>query len=207
MSNQNFDIMSMDSIRIGVVADTHVPDRVGALHPDIISTFKELKVQLIIHAGDISSPEIIIQLKEVAPVEFVQGNRDWWRFKNLPAEKIIGVNEVKIMITHGHGHLLSYFWDKFPYFLLGYRFERFLKKFSKYKDNFDIIVFGHSHHAENRWVDGKLYFNPGSAYDPGTDNQRPSIGLIEIDKTKKVEGKIIKLRALIWQRGGWINPK
>ncbi len=122
--------------RIGVIADTHIPDRVGALHPDILPTFKEVGVDMIIHAGDISSPEVLHQLEEVAPVQAVQGNRDWWRFKNLPAVKVITIKDVKILITHGHGHLLSYIWDKFPYWILGYKFDRFVQEIFQDKPGF-----------------------------------------------------------------------
>ncbi|MBE0686647.1 MAG: metallophosphoesterase family protein [Anaerolineaceae bacterium] len=188
--------MSAELYRIGVIADTHIPDRVGALHPDILPTFKEQGVDLIIHAGDISSPDVIRQLEQIAPVQAVQGNRDWWRFKNLPAVKVITIKEVKILITHGHGHLLSYIWDKFPYWILGYKFERFVQKFSRINQKFDIAIFGHSHRPENRWVEGRLYFNPGSAYDPLRNQSGPSIGVMEIGEGKSVSAEIIRLRGI-----------
>jgi putative phosphoesterase len=192
-------------IRIGVISDTHVPDRVGALHPDIIPSFKELNVNIIIHAGDISAPVVIRELEEIAKVHYVQGNRDWWRFKNLPAEKWLYINDVRILISHGHGRLLNYLWEKIPIIFSGYRFERFLRKFSKTTMEFDIVIYGHSHRAENRWVDGKLFFNPGSASDFGYVKHGPSIGLIEILPDKKVKARIIKLGEKIWRRGSWID--
>lgn len=196
--------MAEDRIRIGVIADTHIPDRVGALHPKILPTFKEQGVELIIHAGDISSPDVIRQLEQVAPVQAVMGNRDWWRFKELPAMKEITIKDVKILITHGHGHFFSYVWDKFPYWILGYKFERFFKKFSKLNQNFDIVIFGHSHRPENRWVEGRLYFNPGSSYDALKNHSGPSIGLLNIMESKKVEASIIHLRELHWKGRKWI---
>lgn len=197
--------MTGDLIRIGVISDTHIPDRVGALHPDILPTFIEKGVDLIIHAGDISSPDVIRQLEEIAPVQAVQGNRDWWRFKDLPAQKIISITNVKILITHGHGHLFSYIWDKFPNWILGYKFVRFVKKFSKLNQEFDIVIFGHSHRSENRWVDGKLYFNPGSAYEPLKNYSGSSIGLIEIGEGKEITAQIIRLRGLKWRGGEWME--
>ncbi len=185
--------ISSGLIRIGVISDTHVPDRVSALHPDIIPSFKELNVNMIVHAGDISSPSVIRELEEVAPVHYVQGNRDWWRFKDLPAEKWLNINEVRILISHGHGRLSTYLWEKIPIIFFGYRFERFYKKFSKAINEFDIVIFGHSHRAENKWVDGKLFFNPGSASDFGYLKQGPSIGLIEILPDRQVRARIIKL--------------
>ncbi|MBW6475409.1 MAG: metallophosphoesterase family protein, partial [Anaerolineaceae bacterium] len=55
--------LNKDVVRIGVLSDTHIPDRVGALHPDILPAFKEMGVELIIHAGDISSPVVLRQLE------------------------------------------------------------------------------------------------------------------------------------------------
>lgn len=190
-------------MRIGVISDTHIPDRVGALHPDILSTFKDKGVELIIHAGDISSPDVIRQLEQIAPVQAVQGNRDWWRFNDLPTLKVINIKEVKILVTHGHGHFFSYIWDKFPYWILGYQFERFVKKFALLNQDFDVVIFGHSHRSENRWVQSRLYFNPGSAYDPLENHSGPSIGLMEIGEEKEISAEIIRLREMKWQGGKW----
>ena len=197
--------MTEDRFRIGVIADTHIPDRVGALHPDILPTFKERGVELIIHAGDISSPDVIRQLEQVALVQAVMGNRDWWRFKNLSAVKVITIKEVRILITHGHGHFFSYIWDKFPYWIWGYKFERFVKKFSKLNQDFDIVIFGHSHRPENRVLDGRLYFNPGSAYDRLRNQSGPSIGVIEIRDWKAIRSEIIRLRGMKWRGGKWVE--
>lgn len=199
------DFASQEVVRIGVLADTHVPDRVGDLHPDILPIFQQHQVDLIIHAGDISIPAVLEKLKTVAPVEAVQGNRDWWRMKALPASKIITIKEIKLLITHGHGHLFSYLWDKLPYWLLGYRFERFERKFSRMQTDFDIVIFGHSHRPENRWKDGRLYFNPGSAYGLLQNQSGPSIGVIEIDKGNVVSAEIIPLRELKWKVGIWLD--
>lgn len=204
----NFDFASQEVVRIGVLADTHIPDRVGGLHPEIIPTFQQCKVDLVIHAGDISIPAVLEKLKTVAPVEAVQGNRDWWRMKALPASKIITIKEVKLLITHGHGHFFSYLWDKVPHWLLGYRFERFVRKFSRMQQDFDIVIFGHSHRPENRWVNGRLYFNPGSAYDPLRNQSGPSIGMIEIGEGKAFRAEIIRLQGMKWQGNKWVEfPK
>ena len=197
--------LNKDVVRIGVLSDTHIPDRVGALHPDILPTFKEKGVELIIHAGDISSPDVIRQLEAIAPVQAVMGNRDWWRFKELPAMKMITIKEVKILITHGHGHIFSYLWDKIPYWILGYQFERFVKKFSKLNQEFDIVIFGHSHRPENQMVESRLYFNPGSAYDSLRNHSGPSVGIIEIGEGKSVSAEMIRLRGKKWKGGSWVE--
>jgi putative phosphoesterase len=190
---------------IGVLSDTHIPDRVGDLHPDIIPIFQEHKVDVIIHAGDITIPYVLEKLKEVAPVQAVMGNRDWWRLKKLPHSKNLTMKQVKILLTHGHGNLFSYIFDKFPHWILGYRFEHFAQKFTKLNLDFDIVIFGHSHYPEKRWVEGRLFFNPGSAYDPLRDHSGPSIGLIEIKGKGEIQTQIIKLKELRWKRGMWVE--
>jgi hypothetical protein len=61
-------------VRIGVLADTHIPDRAKELHPDIIPIFQQHEVDRIIHAGDICVPSVLEQLTKVAPVDAVRGN-------------------------------------------------------------------------------------------------------------------------------------
>lgn len=198
---------SKNLIRIGVLSDTHIPDRVGELHPDILPIFRKRKVDLIIHAGDISIPTVLQRLEKIAPVHAVRGNRDWWRIRYLPTIKEITIKEVKILISHGYGNIFSYLWDKIPYGLLGYNYERFVRKFSKLEQDFDVIIFGHSHRQENRWEEGRLFFNPGSAYDPSQKHLGPSIGLIEIGDNKTIKSEIVHLTPMRWIKNQWIEIK
>ncbi len=64
-------------IRVGVVADTHVPDRAIDIHPALIPQLKAAGVQRILHAGDVCAPSVLEQLGEIGPVTAVRGNRDW----------------------------------------------------------------------------------------------------------------------------------
>ncbi len=58
-------------MRVGVLSDTHVPAIVGALPAVIQDIFKG--VDLILHAGDLSVPEVIDWLERLAPVLAVSG--------------------------------------------------------------------------------------------------------------------------------------
>ena len=53
---------------LGVIADTHVPDRRPDLDPQILPIFLQAKVQTILHAGDVSSQKVLDQLSQIAPV-------------------------------------------------------------------------------------------------------------------------------------------
>ncbi len=65
--------------KLGVVADTHVPDKAKTLNPQVLAILRQAEVSAILHAGDISSPGVLTALGEIAPVYAVLGNRDWVR--------------------------------------------------------------------------------------------------------------------------------
>jgi putative phosphoesterase len=191
MGLENLD--GKEVVRLGVLSDTHIPDRKRELHPRINELFSEKKVDLIIHAGDLSTLQVISELEKTAPVYAVKGNRDWFMLKNLPSKEILFINGLKILVAHGQGSLLRYLLDKIPNLLFGYNFDRFLRNFSDIGDDIDIVIYGHSHRSEVRWINGRLFFNPGSASDSGIDEAGPSIGLLEISSSGEIDAKIIKL--------------
>ncbi len=198
-----FQIHSKNTIRLGIISDTHVPDRAGALHPAVLPHFQQHQVDYIVHAGDVCSMSVIRALETVAPVVHVSGNRDFLMRKKKNLVLYFMVNGVMVGVTHGHGDLLSYLWDKLPYLLEGYQFQRYRKKLDKIVHDAQVIIFGHTHTSENRWQNGKLYFNSGSAFDRGKDRRGPSIGLIDIDAEGRVEASIIPLKYLRWVKGKW----
>jgi len=56
-------------ILLGVISDTH-----GLLRPSIPDVFQD--VDLILHAGDIDTPEILGAIRSMAPLVCVRGNMD-----------------------------------------------------------------------------------------------------------------------------------
>ncbi len=162
-------------MRIGVISDTHIPENAPDIPPQIIEDFKS--VDMIIHAGDIGSDEVLKRLKKVCKkVVAVWGNMDGYELRaKVPEKAIIEVAGRRIGLTHGVGA---------PQGLL----EAMQQVFKN--DKVDIVIFGHSHSPVNEFKDGVLYFNPGSPTDT-VFAQYTSYGIIEIND--KVEGKIIKL--------------
>ena len=67
---------------IGLISDTHIPDRARILPQNVIEAFSD--VELILHAGDLTSPKVIDELEEIAPVMAVQGNMDRAHGIDLP---------------------------------------------------------------------------------------------------------------------------
>jgi putative phosphoesterase len=190
-------------LTVGVIADTHVPDRARTLHPRILPLLRERRVDLILHAGDISTPEVLEQLEEVAPVKAVRGNRDWYFLKNLPMVQELNLAGVPVLLTHGHMGFASYLKDKYLFIRDGYNFERYHKKLVKLVPNARVIVFGHTHWIENVLIDGRLWFNPGSATIGMTLEASPSIGVLRIYDTGEVRGEVLTLDGYRLLKGAW----
>jgi len=179
-------------LTLGVVADTHVPDRARLLNPKVTDIFREAGVVAILHAGDICSPEILDQLGGIALVHAVQGNRDIWRLAHLPPQISLQFEGVNIGLTHGHGGLSGYVTEKLSYLISGYQVTRYQKRLGKIFPEAKVFVFGHTHRSENTWLNGTLIFNPGPAIKLSWGTIEPSVGLLHIQDAK-VEGEIIPL--------------
>jgi putative phosphoesterase len=132
---------------------------------------------LIIHAGDLVDACVLESLNEISKVEAVYGNMDSYNVKSkLADKKTLIIEGKKICITHGYGPP-----DKLVDVL----------KEELFSEKPDIIVFGHSHTPKNEYIDGVLFFNPGSATDTVFAPYR-SYGIIEIDKGE-IKAEIHKL--------------
>jgi len=180
-------------ITLGVIADTHVPDRARRLNPGALSIFEQAGVQAILHAGDVCVPSVLAQLEEIAPTYAVRGNRDWVRLGHLPRECLLEFGGVNVALAHGHGDLAHYLADKVWHVLEGLQRERYWRRLIKSFPTARVIVFGHVHMSMNMWLDGRLLFNPGSACCPHYKQSAPSVGLVHIHTGGKVEGEIVNL--------------
>jgi putative phosphoesterase len=180
-------------ITLGVIADTHIPDRAPRLHPQIFTIFKQARVESILHAGDICSPVVLEELRQVAPVHAVRGNRDWFFLRKLPDTLFLEYGGVPIVLTHGHGKIRHYLVDKYRFMKEGYRLERYQPNLLAAFPQARIIVFGHTHFALNLWVNDQLLFNPGSPHFPGDVKKAPSLGLLHIEAGGKVSGELVSL--------------
>lgn len=158
--------------KIGIISDTHIP-HFKRLPEVVWQHFAG--VELIIHAGDLSILSVLSELETIAPVVAVQGNieEDEVRLK-LPIKSEMVVGGCRIGIVH----------------ILGEAYNRARVARLEFPSA-RVVVFGHSHIAWNKEVDGQLLFNPGSA----TDRRRQpqcSIGMLRIDdETGDVRGEVI----------------
>jgi len=182
--------------RLGVVADTHIPDRLKALPPH---TLEQLAgVDLILHLGDICAPRVIRQFEQVAPVLAVQGNRDifYSTHRRLPLCRILQIGSVRIGLTHGHGGLSGYLHEKIAYFTTGYYFSQYDLRVQSWFTDVQAIVFGHTHYPANRLRNGVLLFNPGSVAPDYKARFGASVGILTVNtQSKALSGEILPLAA------------
>lgn len=160
---------------IGVISDTHVPERAKMVPQEVLDAFQG--VDLILHAGDLTALDALEPLEAISRVIAVRGNMDSPEARStFPKEQVMETHGVRIGMTHGSGkpedlhiRLRKRFEDKRP----------------------DVIVFGHSHEAFAEWVGDVYMFNPGSPTDDVYAKER-SVGLLRIDGDG-VRGQIVPL--------------
>jgi len=167
-------ISSNRPIRIGVLADTHLPDT-GEAHAFLLDLVEShlAPVDMLLHAGDVVVPDLLAVF-EGYPVHVVRGNMDP-ATPGVPVKKLITISGFTIGMIHGWGP---------PDGLE----ERVLSEFSSAE--LDCLVYGHSHHPACHNRDGILFFNPGSAADRRSMAYH-TVGLLEI--ADDIRGTIIRI--------------
>jgi putative phosphoesterase len=120
---------------IGVISDTH-----GLLRPEAIEALRG--VDLILHAGDVGSSEVLETLKGIAPVVAVRGNNDKGEWaEELPQWEVAEVGSISIYMIHDLKEI----------------------DLSPEAGGFQVVVSGHSHKSSVEERKGVMYVNPGSA--------------------------------------------
>jgi putative phosphoesterase len=138
-------------MRIGVVSDTH--DRAEVI-ADAIRLLVEQRVELILHCGDIETPETARLFKAV-PTHFVFGNWDKDRAKLAAAIKEVGgthhesfgaIELAGKRVAWVHSH------------------ERHQLRQLEHSDFFDYLFYGHTHVREQHRTGKTLVANPGALF-------------------------------------------
>ena len=136
-------------MRILVIADTHIPSRAKRLPPTLLRALP--RADLILHAGDITAPEVLAELESHAPVFAVAGNNDGPDLhQRLPLRTIVAAGGFRIGLVHGDGRG-------------GTTYSRAAAAFTS--GAVGCVVFGHSHQPLCRREKDVLYLNPGSPTD------------------------------------------
>jgi putative phosphoesterase len=182
-------------VTLGVLSDTHIPDRARALPLRLLEIFRSEGVDAILHAGDICAPGVLQELEALAPVHAVRGNRDIYTLRYLPAQIILTFAGFRVGMVHGHGRLYDYLSDKAHFLVFGIQEERYRKRVIKALPGVDVMIFGHLHRRIYEWVGDVLLFNPGSACCPdGHAGNPPSVAILRLQPGERVTGEFFDLR-------------
>ena len=191
----------MAEITLGVVADSHIPERMQHIPEGALTCFRSARVSAILHAGDMSHPRVLHQFEQIAPVIAVRGNRDIWTQagRKLPLYQVMEFGGISIGLTHGHGGLWEYLWEKMLYYTVGFSLTRYLHKLPiKFPKDVSVIVFGHTLRIANEWMDGRLLFNPGSLGPAYYSPAGAAVGLLHI-RSGSVAAEVVPVDALFDQ--------
>jgi putative phosphoesterase len=122
-------------MRIGIISDTH-----GLLRPEAIKHLAG--TDHIIHAGDIGAPEVIEELRRIAPTTAIRGNIDTGDLaKDYPDAELVELAGRAFYVLHNLKEI----------------------KLDPAASGINVIICGHSHRPKIETKNGVLYINPGSA--------------------------------------------
>ncbi len=138
------------------------------LRPEVFDLFEH--VDHILHAGDVGSPQILIELEALAPLTAVYGNTDGPELRaRLPRVAEVELDGFAIVVTHG---------DQ-----LGHPTPDALH-----------AAFGHTHKPLLELVDRTVtVMNPGGAGRPRFGIP-PSVGVMELEAGIPPRGRIVGLQ-------------
>lgn len=180
-------------LTIGVLSDTHIPDRCPGLNPAILRRFRLEGVTSILHGGDVCTPAVLDELRQLAPVYAVRGNRDIFLLRELPEKHLLEFNNVRVGLSHGHGSFAEYLGDKLRKWAGGLDPSHIQRRSAATFQDVQVNVFGHIHRPYMEWINGTLFFAPGSACCPELKNLPPSAGLLRIGISGEIEPEIFFL--------------
>ena len=164
--------------RIGLIADTHIPEARATLWSQVFDAFEG--VDCIFHGGDVHDLALLDLLEKVAPVYCARGNgEDGSGGRPIqpedPRVKYVWSMEIE-SLTVGLTHYVPV--DEGP---PGMTLDRFVARYWPLKTP-DVIVSGDSHTELIAEIDGILCVNPGSpTYPHNYDTQYGTIGFLNID--------------------------
>jgi hypothetical protein len=160
-------------VRVVVLSDTHAPRRWKACPAEVAAHLRE--ADLILHAGDVCTAEVLQELAQFAPVRAVLGNNDGPDVAAWGAKPTLQLNlgGVAVAMIHDSGQASG-------------RLVRMRRLFPAA----DLVVFGHSHIPLDQTDAGLRIFNPGSP----TDRRRQphgTLGVLTIESGRLIEARLI----------------
>lgn len=169
-------------MKLGLIADTHMPGSIDALWPQASEALSG--VDVILHAGDLHTLDIVDHLSDIAPTYVARGNGDLDIEDDRLRDKwSLTFADVSIGLIH---HFPS------PQRKSPEHLEKYLNKHFPDKRP-DVLIYGHTHLEDVRAVDGTLFINPGSPTLPRNQSLRlGTIALLDIEPTH-ISTRILQL--------------
>lgn len=159
---------------IGIVSDTH-----GYFHPELPHVFEN--VDLILHAGDLGSVDILNGCETIAPTRAVWGNIDGHDVRHrLPKHQRLVREDLSFWMTHIGGRPGK--WDVAVRNRLQHNPP-------------DVFICGHSHVLQIERVEALnnlLFINPGAAGRQGLHKEKTCVRLT-IDDGQAKEADVVHL--------------
>ena len=140
---------------------------------------KESPFDILVHCGDVGGNlEALLKEDTNFLIKAVKGNTDY--FCSLPEDEEFKAGPYNIWVTHGDKYNVKYDYDL-----------KSLKVASK-KHYADIVLFGHSHHAEIQKDSNSdlLLINPGCIGIPRTNAEVSSYAVLRISDDYDIEYEI-----------------
>ncbi len=163
-------------MRVVVLADTHIPDFAKALPPALLRALRTADV--ILHAGDVTSRDVLDELSAFGPVHVALGNNDRPEVRSWGAKEDVrlDIEGVPVAMVHDAGPRSG-------------RERRMRRRFPEAR----LVVYGHSHIPMDVDADGIRLFNPGS---PTWKRRQPfpTYGLLAL-RRGSIRSRIVELRS------------
>ncbi|MHA1266928.1 MAG: YfcE family phosphodiesterase [Candidatus Helarchaeota archaeon] len=158
-----------------VIGDFHIPDRARQIPSEIWNFIQNLKFDMVLCTGDLTSPKLYDKLQSIAPTKNVVGNMDYYLgSRNFPTSVRIPLTYCNIGLTHGTGVRPRGDPDQLAIIAL--------------KLQVDILISGHTHAQSVKLHKNILLLNPGSA--TGSWGGGPSTGIPSFQILEVKEGKL-----------------
>lgn len=168
------------AVRIGLISDTHMPQRWAELPTAVFELFQD--VDLILHAGDVGELWVLDKLSSIAPVVAVHGNDETPDAqRELPYQQIITVAGQRILLWHSHfSDRVDEMTDRLVDWPLRQKLGRMVGRAQR--AGATICVFGHWHIPLVCQQEGVTVINPGAiaSGNPFTRQLVQTVALLEV---------------------------
>ena len=167
--------MHHGQVRVAVLSDTHAPRFWKGCPPAVAAQLAQ--IDLILHAGDVCTPEVLDELTAFAPVRAVLGNNDGADVaaRGVPVTCEFDLDGLRTAMIHDAGPAPG-------------RAARLRRRFPAA----GLVVFGHSHIPLDVTEAGVAIFNPGSPTDKRRQPYR-TLGLLDVVDGRLLDARIVAL--------------